>query len=106
MYTGLISEPCAAAGEHPGQLYLEWGRSMEEDLSHYELFRSEMSGFTADETTFVANVLQEPEYVVGRYSDRGLKEHTRYYYRVRAVNKSGQRSKLSREFGAFTRESL
>ena len=106
VYTGLISEPCAAAGEHPGQLYLEWGRSMEEDLSHYELFRSEMSGFAADETTFVANVLQEPEYVVGRYSDRGLKEHTRYYYRVRAVNKSGQRSKLSREFGAFTRESL
>ena len=44
--------------------------------------------------------------MVGRYSDRGLKEHTRYYYRVRAVNKAGQRGPLSREFGAYTRESI
>ena len=44
--------------------------------------------------------------MVGRYSDMGLKEHTRYYYRVRAVNKAGQRSVLSREFGAYTRESI
>ena len=106
VYTGLVTEPCAAAGEHPGHLYLEWGRSPEKDLSHYELYRSEVPGFTTDESTFVANVEQEPEYVVGRYSDRGLKEHTRYYYRVRAVNKAGQRGPLSREFGAYTRESI
>ena len=106
VYTGLVTEPCAVAGEHPGHLYLEWGRSMEEDFSHYELYRSEIPGFTADEATFVANIHQEPEYVVGRYSDMGLKEHTRYYYRVRAVNKAGRRSVLSREFGAYTRESI
>ena len=106
VYTGLVTQPCAASGEHSGHLYLEWGRSYEEDLSHYELYRSEVPGFTADETTFVANVAQEPEYVVGRYADTGLKAHKRYYYRVRAVNKAGQRGPLSREFGAYTRECI
>lgn len=104
VYTGLVGEPCAAAGEHQGHLYLEWGRSYEEDLSHYELYRSEDSDFEASPETFVTEVLQEPEYAVGRYSDTGLKEHTRYYYRVRAVNKAGQKSPLSREFSAWTRE--
>ena len=99
-----MGEPCAAAGEHQGHLYLEWGRSYEEDLSHYELYRSEDSDFEASPETFVTEVLQEPEYAVGRYSDTGLKEHTRYYYRVRAVNKAGQKSPLSREFSAWTRE--
>lgn len=106
VYTGLITEPRAAAGEKPGHLYLLWGRSVEEDLSHYALYRSEVSGFTPDEATFVAAVPQEEDYVVGRYVDTGLKEHTCYYYRVRAVNKAGRPGPLSREFHGFTRESL
>ena len=105
-YTGLITVPRAARGEEEGHLYLLWGRSMEEDLSHYQLYRSEVSGFTPDETTFVADVFQEPEYVVGRYVDKGLKKHTAYYYRVCAVNKSGQRSEMSDEFCGITKESL
>lgn len=40
----------------------------------------------------------------GRYSDTGLKEHTRYFYRVRAVDTAGRKSPLSREFSAWTRE--
>ena len=103
VYTGLITEPCAAAGEHSGHLYLLWGQSIEEDFSHYKLYRSETPGFTADETTFVADIAPE-EYCVGRYEDTGLKEHTCYYYRVCAVNKAGQQSPLSREFCAFTKE--
>lgn len=105
VYTGLITEPCAAAGENAGHLYLLWGQSMEADFSHYKLYRSEHSGFTPDETTFVADVLPE-EYRVGRYEDTGLKEHTCYYYRVCAVNKQGIPGSLSREFSGFTRESL
>jgi len=106
VYTGLVGEPCAARGEDAGHLYLEWGRSREEDFSHYELYRSEVSGFAPDEQSLVAKVFQEPEYVVGRYVDKGLKEHTCYYYRVCAVNDKGQRSQMSREFSAYTKESL
>ena len=105
VYTGLITEPLAAAGEHPGQLYLLWGANTEEDLSHYLLYRSEGSGFEADETTFLAEVLPE-EYRVGRYVDTGLKDHTPYYYRVCAVNRRGQKSPLSREFCGITRECI
>ena len=105
-YTGLITAPRAARGEDVGHLYLLWGRSMDEDLSHYKLYRSEVSGFTPDETTFVADVFQEEEYVVGRYVDKGLKEHTPYYYRVCAVNKNGKQGPMSEEFGAYTKESL
>ena len=35
---------------------------------------------------------------------RGLKNHTPYYYRVCAVNTSGQAGPMSREFSAYTRE--
>ena len=103
IYTGLITEPCAAPGEYDGHLYLLWGASMEEDFSHYNLYRSEKSGFTPDESTFLARVEPE-EYRVGRYVDMGLKDHTCYYYRVCAVNKQGVSGPVSREFSAFTRE--
>lgn len=103
VYTGLINEPCAAAGENPGQLYLLWGQNQEEDLSHYRLYRSQSTGFTPNEQTFVADV-QPEEYRVGRYVDVDLKAHTCYYYRVQAVNKKGQTGPLSEEFFAFTRE--
>lgn len=103
VYTGLITEPCAAPGEHDGHLYLLWGASMEEDLSHYALYRGEVSGFIPDENTFLARVEPE-EYREGRYVDMGLKTHTCYFYRVCAVNKAGAAGPMSREFSAFTRE--
>lgn len=105
-YTGLITAPRAARGEDAGHLYLLWGRNTEEDLSHYKLYRSEESGFAPNESTFVADILQEPEFVVGRYVDKGLKEHTAYYYRVCAVNKAGQRGEMSEEFCGITKESI
>lgn len=103
VYTGLITEPCAAAGENAGHLYLLWGQSREEDLSHYRLYRSETLNFTPDESNFIADV-QPEEYRVGRYEDVDLKAHTCYYYRVQAVNQAGQRSEMSPEFSAFTKE--
>ncbi len=105
VYTGLITDPCAASGEHPGHLYLLWGRNMEEDLSHYEVYRSEQSGFLPSPETFVKNAEAE-DYRVSRCEDNGLKEHTKYYYRIRAVGRSGKKGPFSNEFCGITREEL
>ncbi len=102
-YTGLITEPMAGHTENSGQLYLLWGRSMEEDFSHYELYRSEMDGFMPGEESFVANVERE-SFRVSRYIDSGLKDDTLYYYRVRAVNKENKKGKFSNQFCGRTRE--
>ena len=103
VYTGLIGEPCAAATEGYGSLYLLWGANRDPDFSHYKLYRSEASGFEANEDTFLAEI-QPEEYCVGRYVDTGLKDHACYYYRVCAVNHAGVCGPLSREFSAYTRE--
>lgn len=103
VYTGLITYPRAAAGEGYGKLYLLWGANIEEDLSHYKLFRSEEQGFIPSQETFAADV-QPEDYVVGRYVDTELKDHTCYYYRVCAVNKQGVWGEFSKEFSAYTRE--
>lgn len=103
VYTGLISRPYAARGENDGQLYLLWGANAETNLHHYELFRSEESGFTPDESNLIAHIPPE-KYVVGRYIDEGLKKHTPYYYRVRAVNVLGAAGAFSDEFVGITKE--
>ena len=100
-YTGLITEPRAACGEKQGQLYLLWGQNR--DIQYYELYRSENPDFKEGKNNFVANV--EPgKYCVARYEDVGLKAHTRYYYRVRAVNNKNIRGKISEVFSGLTRE--
>ena len=105
IYTGLITEPCAAAGEEAGQLYLLWGKHTASDISHCKLYRSERSGFTPGEDSFVADV-QPEEYCVYRYVDRGLKDHTPYYYRVCTISKDGKTGSTSREFCGITKEIL
>ena len=103
VYTGLITQPRAAAGEDSGHLYLLWGHNIEEDFSHYKLYRSEEPGFVPGEDYFLADI-QPEAYCVGRYEDRGLKDNTPYYYRVCAVNKAGKAGPFSREFCGITKE--
>jgi hypothetical protein len=103
VYTGLITQPRAAAGEGSGHLYLLWGHNTEEDFSHYRLYRSEEPGFVPVEDNFLAEI-QPEEYCVGRYEDKGLKDNTPYYYRVCAVNKAGKAGPFSREFCGITKE--
>lgn len=105
VYTGLITKPRAGAGEHAGHLYLLWGQNTESDFSHYKLYRSEQRDFEADDTSFIADVYPE-EYCVGRYEDKGLKEHTCYYYKVCAVNRAGVQGEMSDVFMGYTRESI
>ena len=103
VYTGLATEPRAVSGDEFDQLYLEWGRNMESDLDHYELVRSEKSGFAPGDAGIIAKV--EPGiWRIVRYEDRGLKTFTRYYYRVRAVDRDGNSGPWSAEFFGTTRE--
>lgn len=102
-YTGLIDTPKAGHGAEPDQLYLIWGQNTESDLSHYELYRSETPGFVPDGATFLADIEPGP-YCVALRDDRELKIHTTYYYRVRAVDKDGNKGEFSDEFSGTTRE--
>ncbi len=104
VYTGLISTPRACAGEECGQIYILWGKSNEEDLSHYKLYRGETPGFEADDESFIADILPSDKFRVERYTDSGLRHHTCYYYRVRAVNQAGIEGPLSEECSAYTLE--
>jgi hypothetical protein len=104
VYTGLISKPRACVGETCGQIYILWGKSNDEDLSHYKLYRGETSGFTADTDSFVADIQPSSKFCVERYTDSGLKHHTCYYYRVCAVNRAGVQGPLSEECSAYTQE--
>ncbi|MBO5298920.1 MAG: hypothetical protein J6B51_02435 [Clostridia bacterium] len=105
VWTGLVAKPKAIRGERDGHLYILWARNGEKNLSHYELYRSKVSGFTPSEENFVAKIEPE-EYCVGRYVDDGLEIHTEYFYRVRAVNRNGVCGDFSDEFSAFTKEPI
>jgi hypothetical protein len=102
-YTGLIRRPCAARGEEDGMLYLLWGASKSRDLAGYELFRGTEESFVADNKSLIA-LIEPEEYCVGRYVDKGLDHHTRYFYRLRTVDKRGKCGPLSEVFYAWTKE--
>ncbi len=102
-YTGLISDPRAWRGDEPDMLYLQWGQNTESDLSHYELYRGDTPDFEINETTFLAKVQPGP-YVVVPFEDKGLKPHTAYYYRVRAVDRDGHKGQPSQVCRGVTRE--
>ena len=102
-YTRLISDLCAARGENEGHIYLLWGALTGNDLAGYNVYRSEQKGFEPNDDSFIA--FAEPEkYCVGRFEDKGLKHHTKYYYRVCAVDKNGNKGPFTREVGAWTKE--
>ena len=103
VYTGLISVPKAWRGDKPDTLYLQWGQNVESDLSHYELYRGNTPDFEVGEKTFVAKVEPGP-YVVVPFEDTGLKPHTTYFYRVRAVDLDGRKGQLSDVCRGVTRE--
>lgn len=101
-YTALLSSPRAGHGESDGQLYLLWGRNNHPDFGHYELYRSENPEFAPGPGNKVADVKNE-QYVCARYVDKGLKSHTRYWYRLRTVDKRGACGGFSEAFSGLTR---
>ena len=78
------------------QIDLDWANNTEGDLDHYNVYRSTTSGFTPDAGNFVA------ETTVSNYSDTGLSAGTTYYYKVTAVDTSGNESDPSAEASATT----
>jgi phosphodiesterase/alkaline phosphatase D-like protein len=48
----------------------------------------------------------QPPYVVVPFEDKGLKPHTTYYYRVRAVDRDGHKGAPSEVCLGVTREPL
>ncbi len=80
----------------PSQIDLDWNNNTESDLDHYNVYRSTTSGFTPGTGTFVA------ETTTSAYSDTGLSASTTYYYKVTAVDTSGNESDPSAEASATT----
>jgi peptidoglycan/xylan/chitin deacetylase (PgdA/CDA1 family) len=69
------------------QIDLDWNANTESDLDHYSVYR---------DGTFVAST------TVSNYSDTGLSASTTYYYKVTAVDTSGNESDPSAQASATT----
>lgn len=105
-YTELVTEPRVTHGEDAGQMYLVWGIVDDAGFDYDELERAEGD---SDTFAFVAKVRRETHngvpFVCMRYEDLGLKDHTRYRYRIRHVFRDGRKGPWSKPFGGLTRES-
>lgn len=80
------------------QLNLAWTQNNEPDLDHYNIYRSSSSGFTATPGTTPPSGTSN----TNSYVNTGLKPSSTYYYRVAAVDKSGNIGSLSVEKSGTT----
>lgn len=74
-----------------GRILLRWNRNTEADTSHYRIFRSVTSGFTADSATLIA-ATEDSFYV-----DNLNQEYERLYYKISCVDRQGNQSNASEE---------
>ncbi|MCS3640707.1 T9SS type A sorting domain-containing protein [Salinibacter ruber] len=96
-YGVLLPPPERASADAAGEsLALSWPAVPNDSLSGYRLYRSRTSFEDTSEATLLGDGL-----VSGTsYSDDGLGNGERYYYRLSAVSKSGLESGLSKELRA------
>ena len=83
-----------------GQLSIRWNSNSESDLSHFVLYRSLTDGFTPSAGDSIARVNK----TYNSYLDTGLTNHTTYYYRVTAVDSSGNKSLPSAQVSGAPRD--
>jgi len=77
---------------------LDWADNTDSDLAGYKVYRSTTSGFTPGSTNFVKQV------TASAYTDTGLAADTTYYYKVTAVDTSGNESQPSAQASAKTQQ--
>ena len=78
-------------------LDLSWTSNTEPDLDHYNIYRSTTAGFVVNTST-----LPLAQSATDTYSDTALPQSTTYYYKVAAVDTSGNKSNVSDEISATT----
>jgi hypothetical protein len=84
--TGLSVTPVSAT-----QLDLAWNSGPESDIDHYNVYRDTVSGFTPGPSNLIA------QSTAALYSDTGLVTGTTYFYRIAAVDESGNVGDASAE---------
>lgn len=110
----LSAIPIAPPGQHP-YVNLLFRTNCESDIVRYEIHRSKTSGFAPAEGTRVGELKTDEvikgstayghtpvdrrmkEYDHAMYADTGVEPSGRYYYRVCAVDASGQKGPFSEE---------
>ena len=75
---------------------LSWECNNPDLIDYYKIYRSFEGGFTCDESTFLDTTSQ------AAYSDQELTVNQTYYYKVTAIDKSGNESGASNETSART----
>jgi len=80
------------------QLHVSWKANTEQDLHHYNVYRSTTSGFMPSQADLIASP------ATNSYSDTGLTPSTIYYYKVTAVDKAGNEGMPSLEASGMTSE--
>jgi hypothetical protein len=84
------------------QLSLAWTANTEPDLAHYNVYRGTTAGFSVNPATDTP--LAQP--TTNSYSNTGLTESTTYYYKVAAVDTSGNIGILSDEGSGTTLDTI
>ncbi len=79
-----------------GRIDLTWQCNNPDLIEYYKIYRSLEGGFPCAESTFLATASQIA------YSDQGLTVNQTYYYKVTAIDNSGNESGASNEASART----
>ena len=80
------------------QLNLAWNKNSESDFDHYNVYRGTSDGFSV--TPGVTSPAGTP--TANSYSSTGLNPSTTYYYKVAAVDKTGNIGQLSSQVSKTT----
>ena len=81
----------------PNSIDLSWTSNTESDVDHYNVYRSTTAGFAVNTST-----VPLAQSATNIYSDTGLPQSSTYYYKVAAVDTSGNKGSASDEISATT----
>ncbi len=90
--TALTATPASS-----NRIDLDWANNSEPDLASYSVYRSTVSGFTPGAGNRIASGV-----LASAYSNTGLAASTTYYYKVTALDATGNESAPSNQASATT----